>query len=216
MHDSDRAWLALAAGVAAYDLIATDNERLSDAARRYFKSQPVATASIILMTGLHLIGGLPHVVRPVRAVVCHISTATAAAALTARRSTSEGAAGQVRLHRREHRGHRADSARPRTRHRPARHHPRNLRNRRSPSEGNERVKLALPDRNLGLDCHRRRPHWPPAARPAGDKEGGDGDGAGSVSNPVLWDSRFRSCLTRYGRVQSQDSVQILLPRRVRQ
>jgi hypothetical protein len=60
MHDSDRAWLALAAGVAAYDLIATDNERLSDAARRYFTSQPVATASIILMTGLHLIGGLPH------------------------------------------------------------------------------------------------------------------------------------------------------------
>ena len=60
MHDSDRAWLALAAGVAAYDLIATDNERLSDAARRYFKSQPVATASIILMTGLHLVGGLPH------------------------------------------------------------------------------------------------------------------------------------------------------------
>src|SRR5215475_10916653 len=60
MRNSDRAWLALAGGVAAYDLIATDNERLSDAARRYFKSQPVVTASIILMTGLHLIGGLPH------------------------------------------------------------------------------------------------------------------------------------------------------------
>ena len=40
--------------------------------------------------------------------------------------------------------------------------------------------------------------------------------SGSVSNPVLWDSRLRSCLTRYGPVQSQDSVQILLPRRVRQ
>jgi hypothetical protein len=60
MRKSDRAWLALAGGVAAYDLIATDDERLSDAARRYFKSQPVATASMILMTGLHLIGGLPH------------------------------------------------------------------------------------------------------------------------------------------------------------
>jgi hypothetical protein len=59
MRNSDRAWLALAVGVAAYDLIATDNERLSDAARRYFKSQPVVTASMILMTGLHLIGGLP-------------------------------------------------------------------------------------------------------------------------------------------------------------
>ena len=47
MHDSDRAWLALAAGVAAYDLIATDNERLSDAARRYFKSQPVAPLKVL-------------------------------------------------------------------------------------------------------------------------------------------------------------------------
>jgi len=31
MRNSDRAWLALAVGVAAYDLIATDNERLSGA-----------------------------------------------------------------------------------------------------------------------------------------------------------------------------------------
>jgi hypothetical protein len=57
MRNSDRAWLALAGGVAAYDLIATDDGRLSDAARRYFNSQPVATASMILVTGLHLIGG---------------------------------------------------------------------------------------------------------------------------------------------------------------
>jgi hypothetical protein len=44
MRNSDRAWLALAGGVAAYDLIATDDERLSDAVRGYFKSRPVATA----------------------------------------------------------------------------------------------------------------------------------------------------------------------------
>jgi hypothetical protein len=60
VRKSDHAWLALAGGVAAYDLMATDDELLTDAARRYFKSQPVATASMILMTGLHLIGGLPH------------------------------------------------------------------------------------------------------------------------------------------------------------
>ena len=60
MRKSDRAWLALAGGVAAYDLIATDDELLTDAARRYFKSQPVATASMILITGLHLVGALPH------------------------------------------------------------------------------------------------------------------------------------------------------------
>jgi hypothetical protein len=59
MRNSDRAWLALAGGVAAYDLIATDDELLSDAARRYFKSQPIVTGSMILVTGLHLAGGLP-------------------------------------------------------------------------------------------------------------------------------------------------------------
>ena len=59
MRTSDRAWLALAAGVTAYDLIATDDEQPSDAAHRYFRSQPATTASIILLTGLHLIGGIP-------------------------------------------------------------------------------------------------------------------------------------------------------------
>jgi hypothetical protein len=59
MRNSDRAWLALAAGVTAYDLIATDDEQLTNAARRYFKSQPVATASMILVTGLHLVGSIP-------------------------------------------------------------------------------------------------------------------------------------------------------------
>ena len=59
MRNSDRAWMALAGGVAAYDLIAADDELLTNAARRYFKSQPIATASMILVTGLHLIGGIP-------------------------------------------------------------------------------------------------------------------------------------------------------------
>jgi hypothetical protein len=59
MRSSDRAWLALAGGVAAYDLIATDDELLTNAARRYFKCQPIATVSTILVTSLHLVGGLP-------------------------------------------------------------------------------------------------------------------------------------------------------------
>jgi hypothetical protein len=59
MRNSDVAWVALAGGVAAYDLIATDDEQLTNAARRYFKSQPIATVSMILVTGLHLIGGIP-------------------------------------------------------------------------------------------------------------------------------------------------------------
>src|SRR6202161_4573666 len=59
MRNSDRAWVALAGGVAAYDLIAADDEQLTNAARRYFKSQPIATASMILVTALHLVGGIP-------------------------------------------------------------------------------------------------------------------------------------------------------------
>ncbi len=59
MRNSDRAWVAPAGGVAAYDLIATDDEQLTNAARRYFKSQPIATASMILVTALHLVGGIP-------------------------------------------------------------------------------------------------------------------------------------------------------------
>jgi hypothetical protein len=59
MRNSDLAWVALADGVAAYDLIAADDEQLTNAARRYFKSQPIATASMILVTGLHLVGGIP-------------------------------------------------------------------------------------------------------------------------------------------------------------
>lgn len=65
MRSSDLAWVALASGVAAYDLIATDDEQLTNAARRYFKSQPTATASMILVTGLHLVGGIPRWCDPI-------------------------------------------------------------------------------------------------------------------------------------------------------
>lgn len=59
MRSSDLAWVALAGGIAAYDLAAADDEQLTNAARRYFKSQPIVTASTILVTGLHLVGGIP-------------------------------------------------------------------------------------------------------------------------------------------------------------
>jgi hypothetical protein len=65
MRKSDRAWVALAGGVAAYDLIATDDEQLTNAARRYFKSQPIATVSMILVTALHLVGGIPRWCDPI-------------------------------------------------------------------------------------------------------------------------------------------------------
>jgi hypothetical protein len=59
MRNSDRAWVTLASDVAAYDPIAAAAEQLSNAARRYFKSQPIGTALMILVTGLHLVGGIP-------------------------------------------------------------------------------------------------------------------------------------------------------------
>ena len=88
MRNSDRAWLALAAGVAAYDLVATDEEQLTDATRRYFKSQPVATASMILMTGLHLVGGMPRWCDPFTLSFAAYRQLRAAAALDARWITS--------------------------------------------------------------------------------------------------------------------------------
>jgi hypothetical protein len=88
MRNSDRAWLALAAGVAAYDLVATDEEQLTNAARRYFKSQPVATASMILMTGLHLIGSIPQWCDPFTLLFAAYRRLQARAALDARWITS--------------------------------------------------------------------------------------------------------------------------------
>ncbi len=88
MRNSDRAWLALAAGVAAYDVVATDEEQLTDAARRYFKSQPVATASMILITSLHLIGGIPRWCDPFTLSFAGYRQLRAAAAVNARWITS--------------------------------------------------------------------------------------------------------------------------------
>jgi hypothetical protein len=87
MRNSDRAWLVLATGVAAYDLVAIDEEQLSDAARRYFKSQPVVTASMILLTGLHLIGGIPPWCDPFTLSFTAYRRLRAVATLAARRAT---------------------------------------------------------------------------------------------------------------------------------
>jgi hypothetical protein len=47
------------------DLIATDDEQLTNAARRYFRSQPIATASMILVTAPHLVCGIPPWLDPI-------------------------------------------------------------------------------------------------------------------------------------------------------
>jgi hypothetical protein len=80
--------VVLAGGVAAYDLIAADDEQLTHAARRYFKSQPIVTASTIMVTGLHLVGGIPRWCDP-------ISLTFAAYRRLLRHVWSRGPAGQL-------------------------------------------------------------------------------------------------------------------------
>jgi hypothetical protein len=59
MRNSDRAWVALAGGVAAYDLIATDDEQLTQ------RGPPVLQVSADCHRvddpgdSLHLVGGIP-------------------------------------------------------------------------------------------------------------------------------------------------------------
>ena len=77
MRNSDRAWVALAGGVAAYDLIAADDEQLTNAARRYFQSQPIATVSMILVTEPASARRDTAMVRPDHPDVRRVSTAVA-------------------------------------------------------------------------------------------------------------------------------------------
>lgn len=54
MRPGDRAWLALAAGVIAYEAWAPNGELLSQACDRYRQRHPVLSHLIILYIPLHL------------------------------------------------------------------------------------------------------------------------------------------------------------------
>lgn len=54
MRPGCRAWVALAAGVAAWDVFCPEGEQLTDAARRGVVAHPVLTTGAIAVTGLHL------------------------------------------------------------------------------------------------------------------------------------------------------------------
>lgn len=59
MRTSDRAWLTLAAGVVAYDVLCPRGEMLSEASARYTEQQRLAwTATVIYIAGhlLHVWG----------------------------------------------------------------------------------------------------------------------------------------------------------------
>ncbi|OIN79786.1 DUF7427 family protein [Mycobacterium malmoense] len=54
MRPSDKAWLALAAGVLAWDAVCPRGEMLSEASARYMGARPILTGAIIIYTAGHL------------------------------------------------------------------------------------------------------------------------------------------------------------------
>ena len=59
MKPSDRAWLALAVGVAGYEVLARENELLSEAVDRYLEARPCVTRAVIITVAAHLLNLLP-------------------------------------------------------------------------------------------------------------------------------------------------------------
>jgi hypothetical protein len=64
MRASERAWVALGVGVAAYELLAGENELLSHQVDRWLESHPVVTTAIVGITAAHLLNFLPARVDP--------------------------------------------------------------------------------------------------------------------------------------------------------
>lgn len=64
MRAAERAWLALAVGVAAYELTARDGELLSHAVDRWLEAHPVLTFTAVGVTAAHLLNLLPERVDP--------------------------------------------------------------------------------------------------------------------------------------------------------
>lgn len=56
---SDVAWLALAAGIIAYEVTARDGELMSEAVDRYLRAHPWLTRAVIAATACHLANAYP-------------------------------------------------------------------------------------------------------------------------------------------------------------
>ena len=59
MKPSDCAWLALTVGVAGYEVLARENELLSEAVDRYLEARPCVTRAVIITVAAHLLNLLP-------------------------------------------------------------------------------------------------------------------------------------------------------------
>lgn len=64
MRPADKAWLTLAAGVAAYEVAAGDGELLSEAADRYMLTHPWLTRAVAFSIALHLCNAIPSTFDP--------------------------------------------------------------------------------------------------------------------------------------------------------
>lgn len=59
MRPADRAWVALAAGVVAWDVLCGDDEMLSQASRRYTEARPVLWSAAVIYVAGHLLHRWP-------------------------------------------------------------------------------------------------------------------------------------------------------------
>ncbi|MGH3953256.1 MAG: DUF7427 family protein [Mycobacterium sp.] len=64
MAAADRAWLALAAGVVAYEVAAPRGELLSEGVDRYLACKPWLTRLVVVGLGAHLLNLIPAQVDP--------------------------------------------------------------------------------------------------------------------------------------------------------
>ncbi|ASR85635.1 hypothetical protein SEA_AMGINE_34 [Mycobacterium phage Amgine] len=64
MRSSDRAWLALGVGVAAYEVACPPNELLSEGVDRYLARRPWSTRIVVIGLALHLLNLLPERIDP--------------------------------------------------------------------------------------------------------------------------------------------------------
>lgn len=68
MQPADRAWLTLAAGVIAWDVVCPHDEMLSDASARYTKNHPLAWGGLVIYIAGHLIHVWPRRVDPLSVI----------------------------------------------------------------------------------------------------------------------------------------------------
>jgi hypothetical protein len=54
LRAADKAWLVLAAGILAWDIVCEDDEMLTEASRRYAKAHPVVAHAVVASVALHL------------------------------------------------------------------------------------------------------------------------------------------------------------------